>query len=77
MGGRLRGQVRDGRVPAQLQPAFEAQSPPLAEVIRDINKYSNNVMAQQLFLTLSLHAGGVSRAPTDAEVTAVKLVLVR
>ena len=35
-------------------PAFEAASPPLAEVIRDINKYSNNVMAQQLFLTLGL-----------------------
>ena len=54
MGGRLRGQVRDGRVPAELRPAFEASSPPLAEVIRDINKYSNNVMAQQLFLTLGL-----------------------
>ena len=54
MGGQLKGQVRDGRVPADLPPAFEAASPPLAEVIRDINKYSNNVMAQQLFLTLGL-----------------------
>ena len=54
MGGRLKGRARDGRVPAELQPAFEAASPPLAEVIRDINKYSNNVMAQQLFLTLGL-----------------------
>ena len=55
MGGRVGGQMRHGTVPAGLQPAFEAQSPPLAEVIRDINKYSNNVMAQQLFLTLALH----------------------
>jgi hypothetical protein len=39
-------------------PAFELQSPALAEVIRDINKYSNNVMAQQLFLTLSLQQKG-------------------
>jgi D-alanyl-D-alanine carboxypeptidase/D-alanyl-D-alanine-endopeptidase (penicillin-binding protein 4) len=54
MGGRLKGQVRDGRVPPELQPAFEVASPPLAQVIRDINKYSNNVMAQQLFLTLGL-----------------------
>ena len=54
MGGQLKGQVRDGRVPTDLRPAFEAASPPLAEVIRDINKYSNNVMAQQLFLTLGL-----------------------
>ncbi|VTU33387.1 D-alanyl-D-alanine carboxypeptidase DacB precursor [Variovorax sp. SRS16] len=54
MGAGLTGQVRDGRVPPALAPAFEVASPPLAEVIRDINKYSNNVMAQQLFLTLGL-----------------------
>jgi len=54
MGNQLKGQVREGRVPAGLRPVFEASSPPLAEVIRDINKYSNNVMAQQLFLTLGL-----------------------
>ena len=29
------------------------ESPALSEVIRDINKFSNNVMARQLFLTLS------------------------
>ncbi|MET0543530.1 MAG: D-alanyl-D-alanine carboxypeptidase/D-alanyl-D-alanine-endopeptidase [Variovorax sp.] len=54
MGNQLKGQVREGRVPAGLKPVFESVSPPLAEVIRDINKYSNNVMAQQLFLTLGL-----------------------
>ncbi len=59
MGGKLGGVVRTGRLPAALssplaEPLFELTSPPLAEVIRDINKYSNNVMAQQLFLTLSL-----------------------
>ena len=54
MGGQLQGTARDGRVPANLAPAFEMQSPPLAEVVRDINKYSNNVMADQLFLTLGL-----------------------
>jgi D-alanyl-D-alanine carboxypeptidase/D-alanyl-D-alanine-endopeptidase (penicillin-binding protein 4) len=58
MGGDLGGTVHDGSVPAGLQPAFEWASPPLAEVIRDINKYSNNVMAQQLFLTLSLRQHG-------------------
>ena len=55
MGGKLGGRVRDGRAPVGLKSAFEATSPTLAEVIRDINKYSNNVMAQQLFLTLSLN----------------------
>ena len=59
MGGKLSGQVRDGRAPAGLKPAFAVQSPALAEVVRDINKYSNNVMAQQLFLTLSLQQKGV------------------
>ncbi len=58
MGGQLTGRVRDGSVPAALVPAFELVSPALPEVIRDINKYSNNVMAQQLFLTLSLNARG-------------------
>jgi serine-type D-Ala-D-Ala carboxypeptidase/endopeptidase (penicillin-binding protein 4) len=59
MGGKLSGQVRDGKVPAGLRPTFTLQSPALAEVIRDINKYSNNVMAQQLFLTLSLQQKGI------------------
>jgi serine-type D-Ala-D-Ala carboxypeptidase/endopeptidase (penicillin-binding protein 4) len=63
IGGSLTGQVRDGRVPAGLAPAFEVQSPPLAEVVRDVNKYSNNVMAQQLFLTLGLQ----QRAPATPE----------
>ncbi len=58
VGGRLAGTVRDGRVPAGLQPAFSLRSPPLAEVVRDINKYSNNVMTQQLFLSLALQRGG-------------------
>ncbi len=59
MGGSLSGQVREGSVPARLAPAFEMQSAPLTEIVRDINKYSNNVMAQQLFLTLSLQRKGV------------------
>ncbi len=52
MGGQFTGSVREDAAPAS--PAtFEVTSPPLAEVIRDINKFSNNVMAQQVFLTLA------------------------
>ena len=58
VGGQLVGQVRDGVVPANLQVAFVLESPALSEVVRDINKFSNNVMAQQLFLTLSQQARG-------------------
>ncbi len=61
LGGQLRGSVRDGQVPAGLRPAFSVESPPLAEVVRDINKFSNNVMAQQLFLTLSWQPQGLGR----------------
>ncbi len=58
IGGQLQGRVRYGSVPEGLAPAFALESPPLAEVVRDINKYSNNVMTQQLFLTLSLQQQG-------------------
>ena len=68
IGGSLSGQVRDGPVPIGLLPAFEMQSPPLAEIVRDINKYSNNVMAQQLFLTLSLHQKGTGTLEGSREV---------
>ena len=65
MGGVLKGRVREGRAPTGLRPVFEAVSPTLAEVIRDINKFSNNVMAQQLFLTLSLNPGGLPGPRTN------------
>jgi D-alanyl-D-alanine carboxypeptidase/D-alanyl-D-alanine-endopeptidase (penicillin-binding protein 4) len=68
MGGKLTGQVRDGRVPAGLRPAFSMQSPALAEIVRDINKYSNNVMAQQLFLTLSLQQTGMGTQEGSREI---------
>lgn len=68
MGGKLVGRVRDGLAPAGAKPAFEMTSPPLAEVIRDINKYSNNVMAQQLFLTFSLRQPGGASNEASREV---------
>jgi D-alanyl-D-alanine carboxypeptidase/D-alanyl-D-alanine-endopeptidase (penicillin-binding protein 4) len=68
IGGKLRGQVRDGIVPPGLKPAFEFSSPPLAEVVRDINKFSNNVMAQQVFLTLSLQQRGTGSFEASREV---------
>lgn len=68
LGGQLRGSVRDGVAPAGLKPVFEFASPPLAEVVRDINKFSNNVMAQQLFLTLSLQQRGTGTFEGSREV---------
>ncbi len=59
LGGQLGGVVRDGRVPAGLAPALVIESETLAQVVRDINKYSNNVMAQQVFLTMGWQRSGV------------------
>ena len=59
VGGQMGGQVREGLVPSGLKPVFEVESAPLSDVIRSINKYSNNVMAQQVFLTLSQQQSGV------------------
>jgi serine-type D-Ala-D-Ala carboxypeptidase/endopeptidase (penicillin-binding protein 4) len=53
LGGRWRGDVRDGLVPPDAQLIGEWESDSLSEVIRDINKYSNNVMARQLLLTMA------------------------
>lgn len=60
LGGKLTGTVREGKVPSGLKPAFVVTSPALAEVVRDVNKYSNNVMAQHVFLTLALQKNGVA-----------------
>jgi D-alanyl-D-alanine carboxypeptidase/D-alanyl-D-alanine-endopeptidase (penicillin-binding protein 4) len=68
LGGHLSGQVREGTVPAGLQPVFSVESATLAETIRDINKYSNNVMAQHVFLTLSQQQGGVGSLDASREV---------
>jgi D-alanyl-D-alanine carboxypeptidase/D-alanyl-D-alanine-endopeptidase (penicillin-binding protein 4) len=53
MGGTLRGRVRDGTAPAGARAFATYESPAAAEVVRDMNKHSNNVMARQVFLTLS------------------------
>jgi len=56
-GGSLAGRVRWADQPADGQPLVTGYSLPLAEIIRDINLHSNNVMAQQLFLSLSAREG--------------------
>jgi D-alanyl-D-alanine carboxypeptidase/D-alanyl-D-alanine-endopeptidase (penicillin-binding protein 4) len=67
LGGQLSGQVRDGPVPSHLQAVFQHESASLAEIIRDINKFSNNVMAQHLFLSLSQQQRGVGSFEASRE----------
>lgn len=52
LGGTLRGKVREGSTPAAARLLATHESPALGEVVREINKYSNNVMARQLFVGL-------------------------
>ncbi len=66
MGGQLQGSVREGLAPADTPPRFEQRSPALAELVRDINKHSNNLMAQQLFLALALQANPRAVATPEA-----------
>ncbi len=56
-GGVWTGQVREAAVPASARLLAAQESPPLAMLIRDINKFSNNVMTQQLFLTMGAASG--------------------
>ena len=56
LGGSIEGGLREGVVPASARLLARAESPALAEVVREINKYSNNVMARQLYLTLGAEA---------------------
>lgn len=69
-GGVLDGKVRTGKLPRTAVLLWQAPSLPLSQIIADVNKFSNNVMAQQVFLTLSaqyspfntsLHLPGAAR----------------
>jgi serine-type D-Ala-D-Ala carboxypeptidase/endopeptidase (penicillin-binding protein 4) len=72
LGGSFNGAVRDGVAPATAQRLASIESPALAEIVRDINKFSNNVMARQVFLTLGRNGaeGGATTARADAAVRA-------
>ena len=58
-----RGTLGSGKPSLKL----EAPSVPLAEVVHDINKFSNNVMAQQVFHTLGLRSTVPDAPPGSLE----------
>ncbi|MCC6535717.1 MAG: D-alanyl-D-alanine carboxypeptidase/D-alanyl-D-alanine-endopeptidase [Burkholderiales bacterium] len=64
LGGRFAGTIREGLAPAHARPIASQTSPALAEIVRDINKYSNNAMARQVYLALGAAAFA---APATAE----------
>jgi serine-type D-Ala-D-Ala carboxypeptidase/endopeptidase (penicillin-binding protein 4) len=67
LGGRLVGSVRDGYVPPGARSLAVQESPALGEVVRDINKYSNNAMSRQLYLALGAAAFGPPATPEKSD----------
>ncbi len=58
LGGNLSGRVRTGPAPEDIEPFARANSVSLAEVVRNVNKFSNNVMTRQLMLTIGAEREG-------------------
>jgi D-alanyl-D-alanine carboxypeptidase/D-alanyl-D-alanine-endopeptidase (penicillin-binding protein 4) len=56
-GGVLRGRVRQASTPADSKLFYRYESEPLSNLVRDMNKYSNNVMARHVFLAISAEKG--------------------
>jgi D-alanyl-D-alanine carboxypeptidase/D-alanyl-D-alanine-endopeptidase (penicillin-binding protein 4) len=74
-GGSLDGPTHAGQAPETL-PLLRFESEPLAEALRRLNKYSNNLMAKNLFLTLGAEAYGGPATP-EKGARAVRDVLIR
>lgn len=71
LGGNFDGAVVDGEVTPDAVLLAQWESAALPELIRDINKFSNNVMARQLFLALG-SVGSVAPANIASSRTAIK-----
>lgn len=68
LGGTLNGEFHEGEAENGAQLFSTHHSDPLNAIIRDINKFSNNVMARQLFLTL----GAAEQASIERSVLVVQ-----
>jgi len=71
LGGTYRGKTRDGRELPNSRTLAEHRSRPLAEVLRDVNKHSDNPNARILYLALgaaSRNASGTTAQRAEREV---------
>ncbi len=69
LGGSWRGVAKDGHVPYAAKLLLEARSGTLADVVKRINKPSDNAMARMLFLTLGA-TSTAEPANTDTRIRA-------
>ena len=58
---------KSGSVPLAARLLLQFEGTPLADDVQDINKYSNNVMARQLMLTLALEKMGKPATTENGE----------
>lgn len=63
MGGSLSGSTLYSSTPKSAKLLSSLPSAPVVDIIRDINKFSNNTLAKQLFLTMGAHF----RTPQDPD----------
>jgi D-alanyl-D-alanine carboxypeptidase/D-alanyl-D-alanine-endopeptidase (penicillin-binding protein 4) len=69
-GGEFSGKLRIAAAPADAQPLIDYDSLTLAEIIRLTNKYSSNLMARHLFLSIGADRAG---APATLEKSAAAI----
>lgn len=67
LGGGFTGGVRYAALPEKSSKLMEQQSIPLNDVVRRINKYSNNLMARQLLLTLGAERMAIPSTEVDGD----------
>ncbi len=70
LGGEISGRFRDAPSPPGSQVLVESSSPALPEVLRDMNKWSNNVIARHVLATL----GALSEPGRDSAAAGARVV---
>ncbi|HEY4353429.1 MAG TPA: D-alanyl-D-alanine carboxypeptidase/D-alanyl-D-alanine-endopeptidase [Paraburkholderia sp.] len=69
-GGTFSGTTREGAVPVGARLVATHLSPALSDVVHDINKFSNNTMARNLFLTI----GAVESKPPATPAKSIRAI---
>ena len=64
LGGAWSGPVREGSAPPDAQLLAERRSRPLGDLVRDINKVSDNARTRTLLLAIGREASGTAEEPT-------------
>ena len=76
LGGAWTGTAREGALPQGARLLHAMDSATLAEIVRDTNKFSNNVMARHLYLTLGAESAAAP-ASGDKAASAIKAWIAR